>query len=533
MEQILAIGGKIYMTQSTPDDANPSQAPYLARRTLRDYVIFLPSLMVPGLVNVGLVPLLTRLFEPEGYGHYVLAIVLWNLLPVAFTHWIEGSIMRFAFRYQGRRLAFLKVVALLEVIISAGVVLGGLFILSRWPPHSDELYDFYQIVLLGFPAYAVFIACQNYFRAVGLSVTYSVMRVLRVLGGLGIGLLLTYRFNWGLRAFLVGIVANVIVLALFAVFLAIRDASANDYQVSRTTGPVNEPVRLSSLLKHFIPYGFPLAGVLLAGSILSLGDRYILNHYLDSIAVGVYSAGYVIPEAALRLVAESLVGAVIPIVFEIWEAKGEQAVQSYLRRLIWIFTYLAVPLWILMFTFRHQIRLLINPAEAYAPVADIIPVVALALLLHGYAIVLDLLFLARTETLLPFLVIAVGAVVNIGLNLVLVPRMGMWGAAAVTLTSYGGMLILTSTLVHRRLSVPFHLQLSKLASLSVAVIGLVIMSLLTLKLTDSLPVFPQLLLSSASGSVLYSALLFWLDEDWRQIVTNMLNYARDTVRASA
>jgi hypothetical protein len=66
-----------------------------------------------------------------------------------------------------------------------------------------------------------------------------------------------------------------------------------------------------------------------------------------------------------------------------------------------------------------------------------------------------------------------------------------------------------------------------------AMIGLITVSLLTLMLTDSLPALVKLVLSGIVGSAFYAALLFWLDDDWRQIVTDMINYARETVKTSA
>lgn len=519
------------VTQVISRNVSLDKAPSLARRTLRDYVIFVPSLVVPGIINVALVPLLTRLFDPETYGHYVLAIALWNLLPIIFTRWIDDSVLRFASRYHGQSLRFLRLITLLESIISIGVVVGGLFVLSRWPPRSDELAYFYRLVVVGFPAQAIVLALQNYFRAAGRPGIYSLLTTFRVSGGLVIGLLLYY-LNPNIQAFLVGVVTSMAILALFTLFLALRNAYISDLETSQITNPdsAKNPFHLSSVLQRLSLYGFPLAGLILAGNILSLGDRYILSYYFDSTVVGIYNAGYTIPEATLRLVSSSLVGAVTPMVFEMWETGDEKGVQRYLGKLIWIFTCVGLPLWIGMIILRHPIRLLINPSDSYAPITNIIPVVALALLLHSYAMLLDLVFLSRTEPLPPFMVTFMGAAINVGLNFVLIPQMGMWGATIATLVSYAGMLIMTILLVCRRLTVPVQFQHTKLLRLSVAIIGLISMSLFVLKLTNALPILAQLMLSAGTGGIFYAALLFKLDDDWRLVVTSMINHVRSTVR---
>ena len=74
--------------------------------------------------------------------------------------------------------------------------------------------------------------------------------------------------------------------------------------------------------------------------------------------------------------------------------------------------------------------------QKYWPAASVIPLLALSSVLDGASRVLNVGITLRKRTILSPVVIGAALAINIGLNVVLIPRYGMMGAAVATLLSY-------------------------------------------------------------------------------------------------
>jgi O-antigen/teichoic acid export membrane protein len=508
---------------SGPDDARD-----LARRTAKDYLVYLPSLVVPGLVNLALVPYLTRRFPADQYGNYVLAMGLYQTLPTIFSLWIDHSILRFISRYRSRPLAFLRVVAVALFLISLIVVSVGLLVLRLWMPGSDELHGFYTIAVLAFPVRALFDACHNYFRGAGLSLAYSLVRIARVLGMVGLGLALTLGLSWDIRAFLVGSVVTELVLSLIGVSIAARHAliQQRTHDESACTDIAIESS--GKMVRMMASYGLPMAGLNLAATVLSIGDRYILEYHFGSAVVGVYNAGYVVPEALLRLVSLSITTAVAPIFFERWEQRGEQGTLPYLSHLLRAYAYMAVPLWLIMLLFRSPIRLLTSPGAQYEPVTNLMPIIAFALLLHGFTLILNIEFSSRLKSHLPFINAVISAGVNLALNLILVPIAGIMGAAISTVVAYTLMLVLTVLGIQRRSRM--HFRINRMRPLVAASIGLALTGIGMWELCSTHTGGIRLALSGVAGAIVYSGIVIATDRDWRAVASSAAHRVRGAGR---
>ena len=85
----------------------------------------------------------------------------------------------------------------------------------------------------------------------------------------------------------------------------------------------------------------------------------------------------------------------------------------------------------------------------YAVAADVLPVVAYACVLQGvYTMLVGPIFLRRRTAILPLLTVA-SALTSVGLNILLIPRIGVMGAAWSTLVAYGLFATLTYLVARR------------------------------------------------------------------------------------
>ena len=104
---------------------------------------------------------------------------------------------------------------------------------------------------------------------------------------------------------------------------------------------------------------------------------------------------------------------------------------------------------------RDLLRLMTPHNPAFHAAAPVIPVVALAYLLHGVFLLTSVgIGIARQARYYP-MVTAAAAATNVAANLVLIPRFGVMGAAWATVLAYAVMAALGHAFSRRLFPIPF------------------------------------------------------------------------------
>ena len=108
--------------------------------------------------------------------------------------------------------------------------------------------------------------------------------------------------------------------------------------------------------------------------------------------------------------------------------------------------------WLGLSVFAKYVVIWTTP-EAYYAGIPIIPWIAFSYLLYGLQNIFNAGALIHNETIKMMIYGVITAAVNIGLNLVLIPKWGMQGAAVVTVISYLLLMLLILQLSQSRLTV--------------------------------------------------------------------------------
>jgi O-antigen/teichoic acid export membrane protein len=133
------------------------------------------------------------------------------------------------------------------------------------------------------------------------------------------------------------------------------------------------------------------------------------------------------------------------ISFSISHREGHR--ETYARALTYLSMVLAYVL--LMLSFGTRIGLSFVVGEAYGEAYRVVPLVALAYCLNGvYYCIAPGIHIAEKTRFLTLIVVA-GAVLNLGLNFLLIPRWGMMGAAWATAGSFLLVAILIGAIAQR------------------------------------------------------------------------------------
>jgi O-antigen/teichoic acid export membrane protein/glycosyltransferase involved in cell wall biosynthesis len=264
----------------------------------------------------------------------------------------------------------------------------------------------------------------NLLRAQERSSELSIYNVLRRYGGLAILLAVLFLVSADLWGFYAATIASELVaLAALAVWM-LRHQHCRPDMVS------------SPLLRAMLAFGVPMVGYEIAGVVLLLGDRYVIQVLLGGDAVGMYSAAYNLCEYVQGVLMAAVTQAILPTYLRIYEEHGEEATQRFLFRFLRVYVLVSMPIVAGMAATGAQILAWLASPK-YGGGALIFPYVIAAMAIDGIVVVLGagLYIQKRGKTIM--LLVALCAGLNILLNVLLVPDLGIRGSAIATLIGYG------------------------------------------------------------------------------------------------
>ncbi|MFC1920004.1 flippase [Chloroflexota bacterium] len=405
----------------------------------KDISKYLPSMLVPAIVGIIVLPVLTRLFPPADFGLYSLVMATIHILTT-FVGWLSISIIRFFPAYERDNTLkeiYSSVVKLLfiSVVLLAGVFLGFLFIFK-----SYILPQLWPLMLIGVAIFILtsgFQVLQSFLRARRQISWYSGFSIWNSVATLCFGIALVMSFSYGVEGLLWGNVLSLAVVVPLLWMIAVRgktDLRASGISVELT--------------KDMAKFGLPMVVGSLAAWVLSLSDRYVLEFYRGAQEVGIYSVSYNISENSIFLLVSLFILASGPLNIRIWERDGIEKSQQFATKVTRYFLLLCLPAAVgLSILAKPAIAVLAAPEyyEGYRIVA----LVAFGYFFLGLEHRFGVGFVFYKKTIHIMIIFVISVLMNIGLNLWLVPHYGYMAAAVTTLVSYAFLLVVTIVISRR------------------------------------------------------------------------------------
>ena len=193
-------------------------------------------------------------------------------------------------------------------------------------------------------------------------------------------------------------------------------------------------------IKEYLQFSLPLTPSALVRWITESSDRYLVTYFLGLGSVGVYSAAYSIGNL-IQLFVSPLQVILLPELSKLFDENKIDQVRIYLSNSLRYFLLITVPA-------VFGLSALAKPLLGIFTTQDflsgwlVIPIIALSGLLAGiFQIFVNIMFLVK-ETKSTTYINIIAAVSNVLLNLLLIPSIGIIGAALSTLISYFLMIVL-------------------------------------------------------------------------------------------
>jgi O-antigen/teichoic acid export membrane protein len=413
----------------------------LVHRLRRDLPRYATSALVPALLSLVAVSVFTRLFTPDDYGRYTLAVATAGTIGALVGGWIHTSVLRYIPRYAeaGDRQRFLgSVVYLLlaiAVLVALVAVVGYAFAGSRLGAYRS----------LYWPA-AAFLVASVAFDALG-STLMGELRSSRYVAVVLVNAVLRFAFALGfvllVRRDVVGLIIGAVLAYLVSLVTLGRFVG-----VGRARWWKGFDRRV---VRELAAYGMPMVGWAFGAQFLALSDRYVIAAFRDPSEVGIYSANYALVMMAIGLVAGPLMNAVHPLVMNAWERGVRENIAESIAAFSRYYLVLVVPVLAVGAVLAKDVVTLVLGSE-YREGFMVVPLVLAGAAAWGFAMYghKGLELMERTGILLGL--VGVAAAVNIVLNLVFVPRFGYVAAAVTTLVSYAVYPILVFFVTRRYLA---------------------------------------------------------------------------------
>jgi O-antigen/teichoic acid export membrane protein len=191
----------------------------------------------------------------------------------------------------------------------------------------------------------------------------------------------------------------------------------------------------AKLFRAGLAFGMPLIVYEFAFAVLGSADRFLVRHYLGADALGFYSVAHGLARTANEFLVAPLSLAILPIYLRLWSSEGVEKTVNFLTVSLDLFLIVACGIVAATAACGDDVVALLASSK-YAGAGRIVPVLLAGLLVYATHVFAAAGLLIYKRTLQMAGLLVVSAVFNVGLNIVLLPRLGLMGGAISTLVSY-------------------------------------------------------------------------------------------------
>lgn len=393
-------------------------------------------------------PIIVRLLGLESFGAWNQAMVIAYLLSSFTVCGMKSSLVRFYFEYKKQnRQGDLLLQALTPVIV---VSLPLSIIMCVWSEKISEvflqtreyasIFKYSSVLIVVISLYDILL---NYIRAQDRVKLYSLIDASLIWVELIIAILVLF------------VKKDIILLLLFSILCHILAILTT---VSLIIKDVISSINLQwNGIGKLLKFGLPLLPSQLSSNFSARGDRLIIGYFLGAQAVGIYSTCYV-AASAIALFSLPVVTSLPPKLARLWDSGENEKVYNVVC---------SSTMWVLGFSLASLVGLQTLGVEAITIItkANMSDSSNLMLLLIGVGVVafslsrtINMIQHAKKNTKVLGSLWIGASLINLIANIILVPRIGIVGAALATLFSYMFLLIMSLCLIGRDVKLLFQWQ---------------------------------------------------------------------------
>ena len=468
---------------------------------------------------------IAREFGPEIYGLFSLALVVSSFFVMAASLGLPEGALRYLSFYRGKgelaKARYLFRVASRALLVSGLLAAMVLYFAAR----SISVLFFHNEGLVPF------------LQAFGLFIPFS------ILGGHFLSTLLAFghvRWNVFINNFLQNFF-KVLALLLFLMIGLKSSAVIGSYvagivimcalayfAIRYSIPTLLHPVRLEKSTKHLVlrevfDYSWPIIFLSAVYTVFNWTDSVVIGYFMSAADVGIYNAAFTLI-SLFGIAPELFKQFFFPYIVKEYSRKNLEIIRQLSQQVgKWIYI-LNLPLFLFMAVFPGAVINVLFGAE-YLTATDVLRILAIGGMLASFnTVLMNLLSMQGKSKLIMVNTISV-SVLDLILNVLLVPRYGLYGAAYSTAFSLALLGCIMLIQVRRSIGiVPFRRRMWRVTLAAIIpAIGLLVIK------HFYAPSFIVLALAGTAFILAYGVLIFMMktldSNDW-----DIIHYGRDKIR---
>lgn len=361
-----------------------------------------------------LMPIYTAVLSPAENSDVSLMMQTANLLIPLVSLGIANSIIRFGLdeKYSKRTVFTTGVFTL-----GAGYLLliAAFPLLNRVEFIHKYIWMLYLYLLMSCSRTLV----QQFVRAKTYTKLYAFDGIMATVNTLILVCVFLLKFRWGAMGYIAAIIGADF---LSVVFLSVVTSVWRYFDISK----LNKEVA-----KEMLKYCLPLIPASIAWWITNVSDRYLVAYFCGNTVNGIYDISYKLP---------SIINVFATIFLEAWQISavkesGEKHTSRFFGN---VFKAYQSVVFIggagIILLCKPLIKLLAD--DAYFEAWTFVPVLIMATIFACFSTFMTSIYMVEKRGSLNLATMSAGAVANIVLNLLLIPKIGAQGASLATLASY-------------------------------------------------------------------------------------------------
>lgn len=369
-----------------------------------------------------LIPVLTKTLGTEAFGTWAqYKSALRMLTPLVSLNLSYGLLRNIPSIADEERLGQLLSTSMI-VLIGSCAAAGGVYLGRAWIADTflDGQVAVVSLFTLMLPAFAVTNLLLDFLRAERRIVTHSIASTALYLS-VPVGFL-------GLA------VGGGSLATCLQYYLAVQIAALGvlAWLVLRSHSPARPHF---GHLKELIPFSLPLMAVAFQFSIVEFADRFLVSYYLGLKATGSYATGYQIG-SGLQLLLAPFAFLLPPIVSKKWDRGKRPEVARILSDSAAVFVGLSLPVVVVFASHGRLLLALISKASIAGEAHGVLVVTASSYLFYGIFVIAGQSLFAQKRSVAYAVLWFASMLTNVLLNVLLIPRLGIDGAALGTLGSH-------------------------------------------------------------------------------------------------
>ena len=456
--------------------------------------------VVNALMGIILIPIFTKGRPLEDYGLWVQINVSLSLVPGLTCLGLPYTLVRYIAGEKDEDKIKEAVYSIFFVILVVNATLSPLLaylIIRYFGGNELEIIPIFTLLLF---IHALSMVGWNYLRAMQRIKKYSLLMIIQnLLITIGVGYAIIN--DYGIYG---------AILALFSVSLLMLTILF--YEIISDLGLYKPKFKY---LHEFLKFGLPTIPSNFSAWIVSSSDRYLIGYFLGIKYVAYYNPAYSLG-SLLNFIIGPL-GFLLPATLsKLYEERKIDEVRLYLKYLLKYYLIIAIPAVFGLSILAKPILTILSTQEIAENSYLIVPFISTSIMLFGVYVLFSQILVLKKRTDIAARIWIMAAILNLFLNIIFIPKLGIIGAAITTLIAYTFAFFATTKYSLRLFN--FSLRVSDVLK---SLISALIMSLFLLHITTN--GIYEVLFSVVLGVIVYFSCLLLLKAFTREEIRYILS----------